>query len=142
MLTRLIYFSEIGDIKYASEINDILEIATKRNKEMGITGSLYFDERYFIQIIEGDRFNVSKTYNKIAFDKRHKNIVIIDVAPISKREFPNWSVLYLGKLKPKDEFLLKYSPFNEFNPNEMTAENIIEFVLELKEKVITNKQTL
>ena len=138
MLIRLLYFSEVCESLSISDIKSIVEMATEFNKTVGITGCLYFDEQFFIQVLEGDRFKVSQLYNKIAKDNRHKNIVIVDVAPIAKRDFAQWSVLYLGKIRPKNETLLKYSPVNEFNPNYMTTENLLEFVLELKNDVLKN----
>lgn len=137
MLVRLIYFSEIGELDSISDIKNILKTAQKNNAEQGITGALYFDEKFFVQILEGDRNNVSHTYTKIANDKRHKNAVLVDVSPIAKRDFANWSVLYLGNLKPAKEFLFSFSPFSEFNPHSMTTENLIELVLALKARIKT-----
>ena len=135
MLIRLLYFSEVSESLSISDINSIIEIATKYNKEIGITGCLYFDEKFFIQVLEGDRFKVSQLYNKISKDNRHKNIVIVDVATIPKRDFAQWSVLYLGKIRPKNEILLRYSPVNDFNPNYMTSENLLELKSEVQKDI-------
>lgn len=136
MLTRLIYYSEVAEINSTEDISQILQVAESYNKGLGLTGCLYFDEKYFIQILEGDRKKVSHLYNKLSKDKRHKNIVLVDVSPIAKRDFAEWSILYLGKIKLKNEKLLKFSPNLEFNPDEMSTENLIEFSLELKNQVL------
>lgn len=136
MLVRLLYYSEVAEIKTTSDITDILKAAEEYNKKNGLTGCLYFDEKYFIQVLEGDRQKVSSLYHKIAKDKRHKNIVLVDVSTIAKRDFAAWTILYLGKIKPKEEVLIQFSPDVDFNPTNMSAQNIIEFTLTLKTEAI------
>ena len=44
---------------------------------MGLSGILYSDGKWFIQVLEGMRHDVSKIYNLIQGDKRHEDITLV-----------------------------------------------------------------
>jgi hypothetical protein len=74
------------------ELNNLLEMARVNNKTKSITGLLLYIDGDFIQIIEGDDFEVNNLYSNIQFDKRHKNIICVSDEKITKRQFPEWSM--------------------------------------------------
>jgi len=123
MLVRLIYYSTVGKINGFSEINEILEKSKRNNAELSITGMLYFDEKYFLQVLEGDRKNVSDLMFKIAKDVRHSDIVIVNITEINKRKFHKWNMVYSGGLKIDNEALLQFSPMRKFDPEQLSQDN-------------------
>ena len=70
MLVRLIYYSSVGNIKSLSDIQQILEKSQINNAKKSISGMLYFDDNYFIQVLEGDRKLVSDLMFKISIMSR------------------------------------------------------------------------
>jgi len=123
MLVRLIYYSTVGKIKGFAEINEILENSKRNNAELSITGMLYFDEKYFLQVLEGDRKNVSELMFKIAKDERHSDIVIVNISEINRRKFHKWNMVYSGGLKIDNETLIQFSPMRKFAPEQLSQDN-------------------
>lgn len=134
MLTRLIYYSQGTDKLDMEGIKQILKKSSSNNANLGITGSLYFNETFFLQILEGGRTEVSKLYTKISQDTRHKNMVIVDVSSISSRSFSDWAMLYLNETNLNKNDILKYTSNLPMDLNKMTSENILEFVLHAKKR--------
>ena len=125
MMTSLMYYSKVSPGISADEIGNIFKAARHRNMETGITGILYSDGKWFLQVLEGVRHEVSNTYNKITKDLRHKNCVIVSVRQIEVRQFPDWS-MGLIKSDPAtvdimkgvvgtDEFVPAYFTFEQMN---------------------------
>jgi len=78
-----------------NEIQSILKQARKHNAEKGITGQLIYRSGIFLQLLEGDKAEVSSLLGHILLDsKRHENIRIILNQPMKERVFPNWSMAY------------------------------------------------
>lgn len=134
MLTRLIYYSQSTDELNMDGIKQILKKSSSNNLELSISGSLYFNENFFLQILEGGRAEVSQLYTKISQDSRHKNIVLVDVSAIASRSFSNWEMLYLNETNLNKNDILKYTSKLPMNLDKMTSESILEFVLNAKSK--------
>lgn len=78
------------------EINAILEVAQKRNAELGITGLLSFNNGYFAQILEGDPNAIEELFEEIQMDSRHADVVVLEFKIVPERLFDNWSMGYVG----------------------------------------------
>ena len=74
------------------ELNNLLEASRIHNKAKGITGLLLYIEGDFLQIIEGEDWDINNLYGNIVLDKRHKNIICVNDEKIEKRQFPDWSM--------------------------------------------------
>lgn len=134
-LMRLTYYShnlivESG-AKLTQELKSILESCSRNNPPNGISGALLFSQKYFAQILEGDRKAVTATFNRIAKDPRHTDIVILKAAPIDERTFSNWAMTFAGQSDAVDKLYNKYSPQQEFNPAKMTAHSLEGLIEEL-----------
>jgi len=89
---RLMYLST-ATVKFTDEeIEKLLEIAQKNNKEKDVTGLLIIKGRSFLQCLEGSKENVLFIYNKIAQDKRHTDIIQVFEDQDDDRYFPTWSM--------------------------------------------------
>lgn len=131
-LTRLVYASSISDNFSCDDIEHILAEAREHNKENNVTGMLCFDNKHFLQCLEGSRLNVNNTYYRILNDKRHCQVIILDYKEIPMREFSDWSMGYLPESGLTASLNLKYSGSAEFSPYDMSGDGAHLMLLELK----------
>ncbi len=75
---------------------NLLEDAVHKNKRNGITGVLFYDNCIFGQILEGYPQHVELIWKAISADPRHKEIQVLDINPLQKRRFSNWSMKFYG----------------------------------------------
>lgn len=123
-LTRLIYFSERNP-ETDFDVEKLLEKARGNNTRRQVTGGLWFNGDIFIQVLEGSRAMVSKVYNTIATDKRHRNVELVSCEPIVERQFSDWSMAYLGDLKRNRAQILQFSTGDQLDPAAQPADSII-----------------
>jgi hypothetical protein len=71
-------------------LNNILSVARRNNLRDGITGALICRADFYLQMLEGPRANVTKTFHKILQDDRHMDLVLISCDDIKTRLFPDW----------------------------------------------------
>ena len=74
--------------------------ATKSSK---VTGALLATDHNFSQVLEGERDAVEATYERIARDPRHKDIVLILYELIEVRRFPDWTMAWIGPSQSAEE---------------------------------------
>lgn len=132
-LTRLVYASTISEDFNCDDIEGILAVARKNNKQNNITGMLCFNRKYFLQCLEGSRTNVNNAYHKILNDNRHSRIVMLDYKEITMREFSDWAMGYMPESSLTAPTNLKYSGKSEFIPYEMSGESAHQMMLALKD---------
>lgn len=70
----------------------LLSEARKKNKRLGVTGILLFDQGTFFQVIEGEAPTIERLFNDISKDPRHGQIVTIISEAIPHRQFGQWSM--------------------------------------------------
>ena len=111
MLVRLMYASRAAETVDAEVLAAILKTSKVNNAPLGITGVLCFcfDADIFVQVIEGGRNAVSATYNRIAQDRRHKDVVLLSYEEIGERSFSSWSMGQVNMSRLNPALLLKYS---------------------------------
>jgi len=97
---RVIYFSDslLPPLQSGGEkeIEAILEASRRRNRTLGLTGALTFNEDHFAQVLEGRRREVGEIFARIAGDPRHRNILVIEEGWIVKRDFAQWAMAYVA----------------------------------------------
>ena len=129
-LAQLIYCSMqngIGD----ADIQNILDVSQANNTLDNVTGALIYNGRHFLQILEGDRANVTRRFNSILNDTRHKEVELIDFSLIKERRFPHWSMQYIGLSGLDQGIVLTYSS-TEFNPFTMySVEGVVDMIWRL-----------
>jgi len=132
MLSELIYASEVRDDLGTTEVKEILAVSQRNNARDRVTGALIFNSRYFLQWLEGERADVTRVYNRIAADNRHTKAVILCYQDAVCRQFPNWSMGYMGEGVINRELLFKYSSGDAFAPHAMSAPSARAFMLEVE----------
>jgi hypothetical protein len=98
-LVRLAYVSTsllADDPNDRRQVDDILHASRRNNAECEVTGALLATDRYFAQVLEGEREAVEAAYERIARDPRHKDIVLTLYESIEARRFPSWAMAYIG----------------------------------------------
>ncbi len=71
---------------------DILTVSRKNNSAKNLTGMLLYGEGTFVQVLEGEPEVIQQTYDAICKDTRHKDLIVITINDIDKRNFPDWSM--------------------------------------------------
>ena len=133
-LSRLIYYStHVHSNNDENEIEDILNTARKKNKKKHITGALYFNGSYFLQVLEGERNCVCETYHCIEKDSRHTNLQLVSFSSESQRLFSDWSMAYYADIERNRNKVIKFNTNDEFVPDHMSTESITAMLLALKE---------
>lgn len=92
MLYELIYVSLASWQMNADDLESIIDEANQKNVTREITGCLYYNDRTFIQVLEGEKNKVLDLFLKITKDARHLNVQKIWEGAIEERAFPNFSM--------------------------------------------------
>lgn len=95
-LIQLVYVSRslVGATpdQWQPQLERIITCARDFNSKNSITGYLIFDGVEFVQILEGDESSVMGTFLRIASDRKHENVDVIDRSPIKERRFHDWTM--------------------------------------------------
>ena len=120
-LSEITYFSQVAENVDYKEVESIGKRAQERNQERDITGALLFDNRFFLQRLEGDRTVISETYSRITRDSRHHSLVVVSAGPIEVRLFPEWAMKYVRLSRGLGTPLFRHQPSQEFCPQNLTS---------------------
>lgn len=112
MLYRIIYLSSGLKDLTSFDIKEILKKAKENNRSRDITGVLLYLDKNFIQVLEGEKENVIKLYEKINLDYRHKNVIKVIEGNIASRQFDKWE---MGYIEIDSNDLKDLSEFKDFN---------------------------
>ncbi len=127
-MCRLIYFSEQNPLVNA-DIKDIIMTSRRKNAAANVTGILFADGGYYVQALEGRRSRVTKTYNRIASDVRHSNLLIVSCIDIRERMFAGWSMALHGDMSASvREQMRGFFSLNSFDPENITLESLVYFL--------------
>ena len=91
-LHQLIYVSQATRKMSREELHAILHKAKSNNEKIDVTGSLFYNGGWFLQVLEGDPQTLSTLYHIIAADPRHKNSRVIYNEPANFRTFGRWTM--------------------------------------------------
>lgn len=107
MLRSLLYvsISALEPSREQDEIEDIIEVARRRNEELDVTGALIFTGRHFAQLLEGPGENVDALMDSIGADHRHHSLRVVRNVAAEGRRFPDWSMAYSGESRYVDKFI-------------------------------------
>jgi hypothetical protein len=130
-LTRLISYSESRGPMDRKTLQHILVAARDHNMRDEITGILCYSEKYFLQVLEGARELLSRTFQRISANETHQGLVIVSCLPTDARAFPNWWMAYINDAESVAELSIKYSGSSDFRPDLMTADSLLLFATDL-----------
>ncbi len=91
-LHQLIYISQSIRKMSLEDLNAIQRVAKTNNEPLDVTGSLFYNGGWFLQVLEGPAATLEKLYHKIEKDPRHKNSRVLYNEPANFRTFGRWSM--------------------------------------------------
>jgi len=109
MLVRLLYASRTPKEIDNAVLESILSKSKAHNPGAGVTGILCYSGKIFMQVLEGNRREVSNLYNRISTDSRHSDVEILLFEDIVERRFSHWTMGQVNLSKVNPSTLLKYS---------------------------------
>ena len=133
-LIQLIYSSRSTGIG-PDDIESILVGARGFNTSANVTGLLCFSAKRFLQCLEGSRSAVNEIYRRILVDRRHEGAQILRYEEIERRDFPSWSMAYVGDTAMNRVRLLRYSGDDEFKPENLAGNSARLLLLDLADSV-------
>ncbi|NOS75977.1 MAG: BLUF domain-containing protein [Methyloglobulus sp.] len=133
-LYRLVYISRneiIGDdAVIRREIEQILASAREKNPQANITGALMFNAGSFAQVLEGAHDEIQETFERIQCDSRHSHVTMLALEPVTKREFSNWSMAYLGTDSTASAKFGDMTHDSEFDTALLKGDRILDLIKE------------
>lgn len=91
-INQLIYISQATRKMSNSELLQIHTTAQQNNAKIDVTGSLFYNGGWFLQVLEGPIETLQGLYNKIEKDPRHKNSRVLYNEPAKFRTFTRWTM--------------------------------------------------
>ncbi|MFL9881386.1 BLUF domain-containing protein [Herbaspirillum rhizosphaerae] len=91
-INQLIYISQAVRKMSLEDLNTIQKQSKSNNQPIEVTGSLFYNGGWFLQVLEGPEVILNNLYNKIEKDPRHKDSRILYNEPAKFRTFPRWSM--------------------------------------------------
>ncbi|MCF8880101.1 BLUF domain-containing protein [Hyphobacterium sp. SN044] len=96
MLYRLIYTSkpmiELRPGALSGDFGRVIRDGMRNNLRDGITGALVHTRCRFIQLMEGERNTIFRTFCRILENPIHEEVALIEFAPAANRSFTRWTV--------------------------------------------------
>lgn len=133
MLVRCLYASRLTREVTPQLLSGILEQSRRNNPARGITGLLCYAQQVFVQVLEGDREEVSVLLAKLMQDERHQNVTILLFEEIPERTFSSWTMGQVNIDLVNPGLLLKYSTRPKLDPFAGSGHTAMAFLLELVE---------
>ena len=95
MVTQLIYASRAMWAVSLPDLKQINTRAVRSNASNGITGLLLYGASRFLQVLEGERDDVNRTYERISRDDRHFGLTLISLTEVSAPRFSRWAMRFV-----------------------------------------------
>ena len=115
-----------------TNMREVLAASQRNNARDGITGFLIFDKTWFVQILEGERAQVTETYNRIARDQRHTQTTIMNVRDVPARLFPSWTMGGAMRTPEVQEVYLQHGFGGPLEPARLKSDQIVRLALDLQ----------
>ena len=93
-LWQIIYTSAACEPMDQLALEALLTESRDNNARRGVSGILLYASESFLQVLEGDKAAVWKTYLKIASDCRHEQLILLHEQALGQRDFPGWSMAF------------------------------------------------
>lgn len=91
-MLQLLYVSTAAQSLVQKDLDDIVAGAVARNASLDVTGSLYYNGRNFMQLLEGPAPAVHDLMDSIRRDPRHSGVVVIKELTALSSAFAGWNM--------------------------------------------------
>lgn len=103
-MRQILYVSNSTVPGDRADLSGILNQSRHNNAMDGITGLLWSDGTYFLQVFEGPEESVAATFDRIKADPRHEGLIVLIDRPTHAREFGDWSMIHRRANDPVDAY--------------------------------------
>lgn len=93
----LTYKSKAAFSPSHSDLEELVRHARIRNRSVGVTGMLLYENGKFLQTLEGPPEGLRMIWSAIREDKRHSHIEILSEHVVSSRLFSDWDLLLYSR---------------------------------------------
>ena len=107
----------------------ILATAHRNNREHGISGVLCQGQGLYLQVLEGERDAVNRLYARIVVDRRHHDVVMLQLEEIGERRFAGWSMAHVELSDQEPMVQLKHPEFDPYSASGADAMRLVEGLL-------------
>jgi hypothetical protein len=132
---RLIYSSKMPEHIGVQQIQDILAVSRRNNKNNDLTGILCVGSRQFLQCIEGPRDEVNRVYASIMRDPRHSELVLLGYMETDTREFRDWLMGYVPESSIIIDLIARTMGRRSFEPLALSTQSAMDFLRGIKQYV-------
>lgn len=94
-LSECIYQSRSLISPHSVDLLDIERAALRNNPDFDITGCLYIDATFFVQLLEGPDPALQELLASLRRDRRHIGMLILRERAITERRFADWPMMLL-----------------------------------------------
>ncbi|MEW5687156.1 MAG: BLUF domain-containing protein [Pseudomonadota bacterium] len=101
-MLSLAYFSSAVGPLTPDALGQLLTAAQDNNRRLEVTGLLCHYDGSFLQFLEGPDEAVLSLYERIARDARHRDLLVVRRAPITRRAFPDWTMALVSPREVTD----------------------------------------
>ena len=118
---QIIYLSKTEEDLSDDVLEKILTQAQKNNSAQGLTGILLYENKEFLQVLEGGYDAVKAALSRISNDPRHNDMVLLYDGRVNKRAFAKWK---MGFARLETAQRAKLEQLNGFFDNEDDLSNL------------------
>lgn len=91
-LYHLVYVSSACEKMSPRHLSEIESISQLNNLKLNVTGVLLYENKKFMQFLEGPENSLLKLISAINNDGRHYGIDVMRFQSIPRRQFPGWQM--------------------------------------------------
>ena len=135
MLVRVLYVSRADGPQTTTVTSSILATARRHNREHGITGVLGQGQGLYLQVLEGERDAVHRLYARIVVDRRHHDVVMLQLEEIGARRFAAWSMALVELSDQEPMVQLKHPEFDPYSASGADAMRLLESLLASSQRI-------
>lgn len=96
MQQRILYLSTIQPGLSRPDVQHLVAMAQRLNRQLDVTGVLAMGRRLFAQVLEGDCESLRTLMTRIAGDHRHADLRVVLREDSDHRLFQRWSMALLS----------------------------------------------
>lgn len=125
--------NRLGDLTIdpAKDLMNILEVSKARNSVAGVTGALMFNDDRFVQILEGTKYQVDETFERIRRDSRHAEATILAIQEKPSRRFYDWCMAFVGGSRQARVYYWYFTRQADFRWEKMDNDVLCQLMLNM-----------
>ena len=133
LFKSLIYVSTAKESVDDEAVMDILQVSWRHNHNSDISGMLIYDDKHFVQLLQGPINTVDTLYDKISRDIRHHSIELIGTELLARKDVNGWGMGFISDREIVENLYLKYNIKHAKGLYESEYHSLKSLLIELKQ---------